>query len=65
MAVGLLHNQDRLHNRLVREAAWQAPGLFGAARRLAIQAVLAARRARSAVAKRSPGDASNPAGQAG
>ncbi len=66
MAVGLLHNQDRLRNRLVREVAWQAPGLFATARRVAIQAVLAARRARSALARRAPGGAaSKPAGQEG
>ena len=50
MAVGLLHDQDRARNRLVRTVAWRAPDLFGAARRLAILAVVAARRARNGVA---------------
>lgn len=62
MTIGLLHDQDRIRNRLLREVAWQAPGLFGAARRLAISAVLAARRIRSGVA---PGRASRPARQEG
>ena len=62
MAVGLLHDQDRLANRLVREVAWRAPGLFATARRIAIQGVLAARRVRSGVA---PGRASRPARQEG
>lgn len=73
MAVGLLHNQDRLRNRVVRQVAWRAPGLFGVARRAAIQAVLAANRLRgaaaaapAAAASAVPGHgASRPAGQSG
>ena len=67
MAVGLLHNQDRLHNRLVREVAWRAPGLFGVARNAAIQAVLAGRRLRGALAAAAPGrrGAARPASQGG
>ena len=61
MAIGLLHDQDRAGSRLVREVAWRAPGLFGAARRLAILGVLAARRARASAS----GAASAPAAQGG
>ena len=43
MTVGLLHDQDRLHNRLVREVAFHAPGPYMLARRMALRAVLARR----------------------
>lgn len=51
MTVCLLHDQDRLHNRMVRSFAWHLPGLHGTARRAAIRALLALRgRGRGAAA---------------
>lgn len=41
MTVGLLHDQDLLRNRVVREAAFHFPKSYMTARRLALQALLA------------------------
>ena len=43
MSIGLLHDQDLLHNRLIREAAFHLPGPYMTARRLALRTVLATR----------------------
>jgi phytanoyl-CoA hydroxylase len=43
MTVGLLHDQDELHNRLIRTIAFHMPKPYMAARRLALQALLAKR----------------------
>ena len=43
--VSLLHDQDLLRNRVVREVAFHFPKSYMTARRLALQALLAKRRA--------------------
>jgi phytanoyl-CoA hydroxylase len=43
MAVCLLHDQDRLCNRMVRALAWHLPGVHSAARRAAIRTMLTLR----------------------
>jgi phytanoyl-CoA hydroxylase len=49
MTVGLLHDQDELLNRVVRSVAYHLPKPYMAARRLALQALLAKRSLQSAV----------------
>jgi phytanoyl-CoA hydroxylase len=44
MRVGILHDQDKLHNRLVRDLAYHFPGPYMAARRTALKALVAKRR---------------------
>ena len=46
MTIGLLHDQDRWTNRLIRYAAFHLPGPYSAARKLALRAVVAGRRIR-------------------
>jgi phytanoyl-CoA hydroxylase len=48
MSVGLLHDQDELLNRLVRAVAYHLPKPYMAARRLALQALLAKQSLQSA-----------------
>jgi hypothetical protein len=43
MTIGLLHDQDVLLNRVVRDIAFHFPNAYMAARKLALQAVLAKR----------------------
>ncbi len=43
MKVGLLHDQDRRLNRAVREVAFHLPGIYAAARRMAMRAVIVRR----------------------
>jgi len=43
MTVSLLHDQDKLRNRLIRELAFRLPRTYFAARRIALRAVLACR----------------------
>ena len=58
MTIGLLHDQDRLRNRIVRDTAFHFPTLYMAARRLALcaglalRAVLATRAVRGSRARR-------------
>ena len=47
MPAGLLHDQDRWRNRLVRDIAHRLPVQYASARKLALQALLASRRFRA------------------
>jgi len=40
MTIGLLHDQDAVRNRVMREAAFHFPKLYMAARRVALRALL-------------------------
>ncbi len=48
MAVGLLHDQDRLRNRVVREVAFHFPRTYATARRTALRALIVKRSLRHA-----------------
>ncbi len=61
MVISLLHDQDKLHNRLVREAAFHFPQTYMAVRKAALSAILKTRSMRNALGSaRSVGEAAKP-----
>jgi phytanoyl-CoA hydroxylase len=52
--VGILHDQDKAHNRLVRDLAYRFPGPYMAVRRSALKALVAKRRLESIFRQTSP-----------